>query len=338
MIALALVLALVIGVVLFLLYGALENYEKTTPRAAINGYFEALAAGDYEDLKASSGFTPDEMNTWDNYFAQVKSRFTGVPAEYVYRKVVSTDTDLEHYAVYLGDEKLGEVVLRPDKTAEHGYTVSTAVDLLTPYTVRAPGHAVVQMNGADLLPSDPGVAVTEVPGFEELADPAQRPVVYEYTLQPTLAEPTFTAAAPGGNECTVQVDTTTRRVDVAVVPTPEQDALFRQRMQEAAEAYASFTTSDSPFSALAGYLVPGSTLRDSLSTYYAGWYLDHESTWVENLEITNLQSLSDTCFSGDISFIYNVQRNGEVHAFDANYHMNFVLQDGQWLLLSMKTF
>ncbi len=337
LIAFACVMAAIVCAALFWVYGALARFETTTPRAAILDYFAALSAGNLEPLKEASGFEPDELNTWNDYFSELKRKFSGDAEQFDFRQVMTADKTIEQvYAVYDGEKRLGELVLRPNKEAEHGYSVSAPAVFTTAYKVTAPGHVTVLANGTPLAKDGEDVVKTEVAGFESLPED-QRPVMYEYTLPPAIKQPQFAAESTTGGEVLLDIDDEAHTVKATVALTPEEEAACKDRMQTVAMAYSAFITGDSGFDGLSQYLVPGTPLYENTSTYYNGWYLDHEDSYPEDVNVTNLLSLSETCFSGDIQFTYVVMREGVQHTFPSNYYMNFTGQPGAWLLLDMQT-
>jgi hypothetical protein len=83
LLALVIVNAIVITFVLRWLYGTLVDFEATTPRRAIEGYFAELASGERDGLMRDAHFEPDGQSGWDDYFAQISERFGGVRADAV---------------------------------------------------------------------------------------------------------------------------------------------------------------------------------------------------------------------------------------------------------------
>lgn len=327
-------LAIIIAIVLFALYKGLERFESTTPRAAIDDYFSLLAAEDYEQIKADSQFTPDEFNSWEDYTTFLHEQFGDTPGGYQYRQVGGGGEDGEQtYAVYDGEERIGEVVITPSESARHGYTVRASLNYLDSYTVKAPGYVTVSVNGAELPREGEGVAVTPIDIFDELPED-QRPTTIEYTLEPSLAEPAVVATDPNGVECTLTVDESARTMTVAVPVSEEQKAQWASQMEGAAKEYSLFISENGSWAAFNAYLYPGTQYATDVRSFQDVWYADHDSYAFNNMEVRNITPTSPTTFEGEIEFDFDVTFQGDVQTFHSHYRMAFAQHGDQWLLLN----
>lgn len=335
LIILVVALAVIIAIVLAVLYKSLERYESTTPRAAIDSYFTQLAAGEYEQIKTDSGFTPDEFNTWEAYTAFLHQQFGESPGGYQYRQIGGGGEDGgQTYAVYSGEERIGEVVLIPSEEAKHGYVVRASLKYLDSYTVSAPGHVTVFVDGAELPKEGEGVAITPLEIFHEL--PEEQPTTIEYTLAPSLAEPQVTATGPNGENLEFLVNEEERAMQAQLPVAPEQEAQWALRMEDAAKAYALFISEDGTLQAFNTFLYPGTNFAANVKTFQAVWYADHDAYAFNNMEVRNITPTSPTAFMGDIEYDFDVTFQGEVQTFHSHYRMAFALYGDNWLLLNME--
>lgn len=329
----------IIVLVLNWLYGTLEDYEKHTPSNALNHYFQQLSAGEYEELKAAAPFTPDENSKWDDYFNIIRTRFNAPADELTFRKTAARDLaeGEEVYTVYHGEEKLGEVYLKPDEKSETGWAVYSNASYLDIYTITAPDIVTISMNGAPLPKEGAGVSAPH-DILDLLYDQSNIPTLLTYTTEPTLTEPEFTATASTGGACDIAIDKETRAVTITVAPTPEQDAEYRTVLESIAKNYSDFITEDLTFSGLKPSLYPESELYKNLSEYQWGWYLTHENREFLDVEMSDITPLSDTLFTGHIEFTVNVYRGTQIHVEKPSYDMAFIRSEGTWLLAGIKVY
>ncbi len=334
MLALFCIFCLVIAALLFLLWQGLARYETTTPRAAMDGYFSLLAEKQYAALQAQADFSPSAMDSWEDYYAFLHSRFGEKPGGFRYRRVAGT-AEGQHYAVYEGEEKRGELALYADKEAPHHWRVSAITDLQAPYTVTAPGHATVLANGQPLNAGAEGVTRELLAGFEALPEEA-RPLLLHYPLEPSLQTPVFTATGPGGLPCDITTDSAAATALVTVPLEEEAAAEYTARLEAAAKSYATFVTDDNTLGDLQTYLYPGTELASRMAGFYRGWYLEHQGYDFQNMQIQSLTSTSTNTFSGEITFDYLVYQYGTTHSFPTRYLMYFALYEGNWRLLELQ--
>lgn len=335
MLILIVALAVIIVIVLTVLYKSLENFETTTPRAAIDSYFSQLAAEDYEQIKADSDFAPDEFNSWEDYTAFLHDKFGDTPGGYRYRQIGGGgEAGGQTYAVYDGDERIGEVILTPSETAEHGYTVRASLKYLDSYTVSAPGHATVYVDGVELPREGEGVTVTPNELFEGYEDP---PTAIQYTLSPSLAEPVVTVKGPNGEDGSLIINEENRTMSAVLPLDTEQEAQWALRMEDAIKAYSLFISEDGTFANFNQYAYPGTTYIQNVQTFQAVWYADHDSYAFNNMEVRNITATSPTTFEGEIEFDFDVGFQGEIKHYHSHYRMGFALYGDRWLLFNTQT-
>lgn len=338
LIAFTFLLAILVTIVLFVLWNILSNYEKTTPRAALDAYFSNLYSQKYDPILKESGFVADELNTEEDYIALLHSIYGSDSQALTYRQVaMSSEEPGQKYAVYSGEEKLGEVILIADEKARHGWTARSAYDYMLPYTITAPGHAEVMVNGQPLSQQDPDAVITPVATFVDLPDPEQIPYTVTYQTEPTLAIPEFFAATPGGLPCDVTVDQETHTVNVAVPVSQEQIDAYTPVAESVSKVYANYVSEDASFGDLSVHLYPDTPLFGKMGSFYAGWYANHDSFAFRDMVVSNFVSTSDTTFTADISFVYEVYMGAEMHEFPTLYHLSFAQYNGEWRLLDLQT-
>ena len=344
MLAFFLTLCVVVGLLLVLLWQILARYETTTPRAALDGYFALLSSRNYDQIRLQADFTPSELNSWDDYFLFLNHTFGETPKNLSYRRMSSatggaasgTASAAQCYAVYSGEEKLGEVALYPDETAPHRWRASAVTTLSAAYTLTAPGHAAVYVNELLLDPAAESVQQQPLEGFESLPEGQAGSVLLRYTVEPTLSAPVFSGTGPDGTPCELAVDDQNHTVSVAVSLSPETQAAYAAAIEAAAKSYATFVTDDNTLGNLQSHLYPNTDLAARMAGFYRGWYLDHEGYDFQNIAVQNIVSTSEDTFTGEITFDYLVYQKGKTHTFPTTYQMYFALYQDQWKLLELQ--
>ncbi len=336
LLTLILALVVIIAILLVVLYKGLERYESTTPRSAIDSYFKQLAAGDYEKIKENAGFTPDEVNTWDAYFEFLNQEFGDDPSGFYYRQVAGTGGEGTSYAVYQGEERLGEVVLTESPSEKSGYAVRAALDFLEPFKVTAPGDVTVLVNGSELPKTGEDVAVTPNEMYAELPE-AEQPTRIEYTLGKSLEEPVITAKGPDGAECEVVVDKEKHTASVSLPFSEDLRQRFATEIEGASKAYALFISEDGSFATLNTYLYPGTQFASDLSSFAAIWYADHTSYSFDNLAVKDIVMTSPTTFEGDITYDFTIMFQGTPKVYATHHHMAFAQYGDDWLMVNMES-
>ena len=346
MLALFVLLCIVVAVVLALLWRTLTEYEAHTPRAALDHYFLNLSEKEYSTIQQDADFVPTTLNSWEDYFAFLNTTFPKAPGEYTYRRMAgSTGSSAvqaaesggitQYYAVYDGEQQVGEVLLHEDPNAAHGWRVSTPAQYLPGYTVTAPVHAQVYVDKHLLNPQGDNVSRLPVEAFSFLPK-EQAPVLLQYLVEPTLQQPVFTIEGPNGAPCEVDIDPEAHTVQATVVPSDAQQEEYAGYIEQAAISYASFVTDDNTLYELQTHLYPGTDLAQRMAGFYQGWYLEHEGFGFENMQVDHITSYSESVFAGEISFDYLIYQQGNVYTFPTRYHMLFTLQGERWLLLELQ--
>lgn len=334
------ILLLVNTVLIFLalnwLYNTLTEMEAATPATAINRYFQRLSEGDMDAIDTESGFVPDGANTWDDYHQYVKELYAGVPQSLRYRKVsVNRPDGGQTYALYDGATRLGEILLYEGQGQDGGWRVCAPVEYGKTYTITAPGHVTVLMNGE---PLDKAAAVSApVEAFADLPETEPQPVTLTYETSSTLHEPSFEAVDVWNRPCPIA------ETDEGLVATVELDeetrAAYAARVEEVAKIYANYASNDVPFNTLGAHIYPGSELYGRMYNYPDRmWVIGHHTPTFHDLSVFDIISCSETCFTGKIEFTYNMVETGRnvEHSRPTAYFMAFTLVNGQWMLLDLQ--
>lgn len=340
--------AVLIALALNWVRGVVSDFELHAPQTALNRYIDNLFGNDDEEIMRTSGFVPDENNTWEEYLGILRQRFSPAREEFSYRLTAATELadGEEMYGIYSGQNKLGEVILSPDETTDIGWAARSPVSYLDGYTITAPPGVQVIFNGKP-LPAEShtgtvpvrveyyrGDELASIDMFTKMYNQSLAPVLYRYETPKTLVEPVFSATSPHGQP-QVQVDAERRTVLIPPPLSAEQEQLAAQTMEIVARAYSDFITEDGTLANLLQYVHAETELDSEFREYQRGWYLDHEKREFSEFTFSDIAFHSDTCFTGHVDFDTYITFKGELQTFKASYDMAFMLLDGSWQLVGL---
>lgn len=328
------VLAVAIIACLVALYGILANYEAETPTYAIGQYFQRLHSGKLDEIREDANFTPDAYNSWDDYFAVVNQMYGEVPEDGLLYRRTSREAPKNTvvYAVYRGEEELGEVYL---EERDGGWRVYAPVEYQAGYAVTAPQFADVYCNGT-LLEKDTAEATTP-PGYQTLPEGYTAPQMLYWQGPATLLPAEYTATGASGKECLLLADEETRSITVAAAIPQELATELEGRMETVANCYARLISQDASFTELAAYLVRGTDFYERMRTFDNMWYVPHERYVFKDAVFSGLVLYSENCAAGRIDFTYEVYQGANLHTFPSSYQMAFVRdENGAWMLCDLQ--
>ena len=336
-------LALLCGVTGFLvwLWGSLEDYELTTPQAALRRYAACMAAGDEDAIYEMSGFVPDAFNDREDYFAYLKSRFSGDWSSATFSKTASGEGDIPCYEVYFGDWCAGALELYPAaEGSTHGYAweARAVLEYSDPFEIEAPAGAVVLVNGKKLSEEARTQVSIPVASYEGVQPEELIPTVTQYRVGGLLREAQISAIW-NGESCAVEKESSGdgERYTVRSYCSGEKEQPARELISAAAHAYAAYITQDAAFGTLQQYLYTDTEFYRAVRNFYNGYYNAHDSYEFRNEQIGELMEYSEDDFTGTISFDYVVKSGARVNVYPSSYQVSFLKIDGQWKLVNLIT-
>ena len=321
------------------LYEALTVFEKGTPGAAVNHWFERLANGDYESIREESGFVPGEYSSPGDFDAFVSLKFGGIDPEsdlFSYRQVASNEPDGRRvYVIYYGGEKRGEIYLYEDEERYGGRRIDTPLTYLPPYTVKAPSFVTVSVNGKALSPADASERrEPDLSLLSELPPDFERPALLTYKVDGFLFEPELTAIAPPGAECVITFSDPDT-MEVSLVAGGDLKEALAARMEAVATVYAKYISGAETLSSLSAYMLPGTDFYTRMVHFDHQWHYLYQIISVGEAEVYGLAPHSADCVTGNVDLVSQVRRGADILDYKLSYAMSFVLVDGQWMLLAL---
>lgn len=327
---------IIIAVGLAYLWNGLERYEAGTPEAALRRYVELLEERNYDALYAASGFHPDSFNCKEDYLAYLERTFEGGLTAAVFVKKLPEEADFKEYNVYLNQKLVGAVELVPSAEASGpAWAARARVSYRKPFTVTAPAHVEVLLNGEALPPESARMQETPPKRLSGVQPPELAPRLLCYKVGELLNPPLITARKPDGTPCAVAEEGEGFAVAAPVSAAAESER--KALMEQAAKTYAAFITRDATLAALKEYLYDKTEFYSAIQGFSNIWYVTHDSFEYRNVAVSELTELSPEEFTGRISFDYVVKAGGQEHVYPSSYQLSFLQIEGVWKLANLIT-
>lgn len=324
------------AVLLWFLYHQLEQYETSTPSAALNTYLQWIQDDNYEAMYDAAGYEDTTLNSKSDYIAYLQSLY-GNADTIELREKVTSDSNLLRYALYSNGQKLSEITVSRSPEGD-GTSWRAITDLVYQevYTVTASEDLSLTVNGTEIhLLSFPSVEIqTEMFLSKEDAD-VTLPIIRKYTLEGFLNPPVITAHTFNGDECTVVKNGNDWSVEI---PMSDDNRAAQEALAvDAATAYAKFVAKDEEKSTLLKKIHKSSQLYQTVRSFSNTWFSAHQAYEFRDLTVTDYTCYSTQEFSCTVSFRPIYTRYGKtVEDPTVHYRMSFLLDGDNWLLYSLQ--
>ena len=198
------------------------------------------------------------------------------------------------------------------------------------YTVTAPRQASVTLNGQPLSPDDGQTGVLE--GYAGLPEDMPAPELVTWTVK-TAGQPQLEGSMEGSGPCRVDWQDSAATLSLPASEQLQQE--IAPLAEEFSQYYARFITQDAGFGQLSGYLLQGTEFYTSLTQFYNGWYVTHDSYRFSNLELSDYQMYSPDHLSCRVKFDYSVFRGAKEYPFPSSYILYYQNTDSGWKLANL---
>ena len=320
-------------------WGVLAEYETSTPVNAIKGVMAALEEDPVAFLAQHSKFEPGEFSTREQ-FEEYLAEKLGEERAFHYTADGSEDANVLVYTLLNGQKVIAKAQrVRRSGKGEHGFDRWELAELSGLYRylpareILAPPGAEVRVNGVLLTGSHVSGESNALPGFGALPQTMAPPALTRYQVNGLLAEPVIEAVGPQGQVCGVNAAGTQ-----TVVSVPADDGQIAQwdpLVREIASLYARFITKDAEIGELNGLLLPGGALAKQLSSFYNGWYIEHDSYEIANMNSSGYQVYGEGFFSCHIAFDYTIIKGSRRYDYPSSYTLYYVYSNGKWLVANL---
>lgn len=288
-------------------WGYLKRYEKNHPVGAMNAYFAQLKQGERDAILADSGFSFNEINTPDAYWAYLEEKYDHGDCRWQYAEMPQADGKTV-YDVYAKNKRYGSLILDRQPNGWHvcsDYTLHTL-------TVLAAGEP--QMNGIRLTAYRTNESPVEIFTGGSSAPPA----IGTYSI-PCLQEGTFTI-----NGETPHQERDANGILHLSPPVSETDRQALTALSESvARTYAAYISGDAPLSELTAYLESSTDFSRQVKAYSSYYYNKHNSIDFRQMQIHDPVAWSSDTFTVDVSFDFVVRRTYDSHTYPTSYRIAF---------------
>lgn len=324
------------AVLLWFLYHQLEQYESSTPSAALNTYLQWIQEENYEAMYDAAGYEDTALNSKSDYIAYLQSLYDDA-GEIELREKITSDSNLLRYALYSNGQKLSEITVSRSPEGD-GTSWCTTTDLVyqDAYTVTASEDLSLTVNGTEIhLLSFPSVEIQNEIFLSKEDAEVTLPVIRQYTLEGFLNPPTIVAHTLSGDECTVVKDGNDWSV---LIPVSGDIRTAQETLAtNAATTYAKFVAKDEEKYTVLKKVHKSSQLYQTIRSFSNTWFSAHQTYEFRDLTVTDYTCYSTQEFSCTVSFRPIYTRYGKViEDPTVHYRMTFLLEGEDWLLYSLQ--
>ena len=324
------------------LNGYLADYEAVQPYRTVERYIDELKSGDYSTIAEYAGYTPEKFDS-EGDFGEYMKALIGDTSGISYTKSASAGQGILSYTIYAerGGEnvRLQEITLTETGDRERPYDISFDIERLGAYTIEAPSDATVYVNGIALDDSyKTGEPVVNESFKGILTEGIRLPSRCSYTVGGMLLPPEITATDSEGVPCAVSVSEKGDSYSFSMpVGEGERFDEYAGMIEKATCIYARFITEDAKFAEVTGLVYTDTSFYKAISTFYNGWYINHDSYEFTDIVVENIEQVADNAFTGEISFMYTIKRKQKVYDYPSHYKASFMrFEDVGWKLVNLE--
>lgn len=331
------VLAVGVGITLFLLYGLLKDYEEGRPSAAMDKIMAQFTADNVENLLNSSGVSLNEFENNERVAGYLKEKLGSETVSYK-KKSGEYSENTPVYVIYAGDTALAKVRLADNGKNAHKFTKWKLGEVSfdgysdkskkESYTIKAPKGSTVEINGV-------AVSADYITEEDVAFDPCRH--VSEYVTAPTLTVYTVSGliAQPelkvlyNGEELTLDEED-----GVYLAAYPSDEVLLAEQQDNimtVARNYGKYIINRGSLSALTQNMV--GYAKEYVSDIPAVWAYLYGKTYTyefQNENISNFRKYSEDCFSCDIYYDLYVDWGKGNKTYNTSLTYTFVKTGGKW--------
>ncbi len=331
-------LCIAAGTVLWILNGALVDYEATTPNAALKQYTTWIREKNYEAIFEHSDFELSLLNTKEEYLKYLARVFDGNPKDITFRERVSLQPEEKLYSVYFDTTRVGIVSLSSRlMDGKTRWYVHLQPVFQNDYTLICDSNARITINGNEL--SLLGFEPEEIQAnyFAGLEDASLYPTVYRYTVSGLLNEPSFEALSLDGTPCAITYDeAAAEQVRITHAYAAAETQAQQEFAVDAATTYAKFIARDATWAKIKPFIYKESALYDALRNFTNMWFTSHDSYKFNDLTVSAYSNFSDSDFTCEVKFQPVYTKNGRTfNGEPAHYRITALKFDGEWKVISL---
>ena len=287
-----------------------KAYEAAEPKYAALAAARPFVERDYDALSQCEDPAVFELETHEQYNAYMDKLLAG--RAITYNEVFSGDENVKRYDVKADDMKIGEFRLRHDGEDERFHfwrwrvdSMDTDVLQASGYTVEAPEHSTVTVNGRALTADD--VIRWDIPEFETVSLPAgaQSPKRCVYQFERYFGPGEVRVVDRYGQENEVSV-AGSRYTAAFNYDDSRMAPELEERVIQVVRRLSCYMSNDYALRNLNKDLVDKSNAQKYVEAFDIKWILDHKSYDFENMDVRNYVSYSPDCFSVEARYDFKI--------------------------------
>lgn len=310
---------------LWRLDGWLAAYDRSRPEFAVAGVTELLGREDWRPL--AQYLTPP-LSEFEG-IGQIRTHFLERGMDF--SRMEHRRTGDNRYELWCGEEKLAMLsILRNEAVQGKGFASYSPEELhflLPPpreYLVTMPRGATLTVNGSQLpeqrFSVQEGAQYRGVTSFDRLS----------LRMQALYFVPQLSAKL---GEQPLDIDKTKDGFAARLRPDDRRIALLSPVVAEGTQKYANYISNDAKFEEVRPFLLQGTVFYNQLSQFYNGWYIEHDSVAVRNLQLADWEQLGDEVYSCGVTFDYIVKKGWREHVYPSSYRVVLLQKEGEQPLI-----
>lgn len=320
---------------LALLWSFLAEYEQSTPRYAGEQLLSLYRAGDYGAAMELAGVDPEAFFDSGQYEAYIQETLGDLSGVHVQE---GASREGQRTVLLIGRKTLRFSLTEAPETLGYGLSRYIPVQERVPvrsYTVRAPAHVTVTVNGKP-LPAACRTGTETVADFPALPEGLTAPEEVLYRAEGFAVEPEWALADLAAGSYRV-----TQEGDAVTFTLISEEEACGQLALEAAKAYAKFVSRDAELADVTRFLYPGTVFHRALQHYSNIWYNSHNGVEFAELRTENAVAYSPDYTSVEVAFDYVVYRGSESNRwaewrYPTRYRAYLIRTDGGWKALELR--
>lgn len=318
----------------------MASYESSMPIHSAEQAAALFENREFAQIREKSGFTSTRFTTEQDLEEYLKNKLQDVGEIQCIKQ--RGNTEQITYLLKADQQTIAHAVVKKqpenDRFGRSKWELERLEDVWEPmdgYTILAPQHVQVSLNGVTLTEQDQTEAGTPVKGYQGLPEGYEAPAMVQYQIEGLLQQPEVTASTPEGENCMVSATDENNAVQITVQPDQQKIDELTQLAMNTAKTCAKFTSEDASFYDLSLSLIPQSEFYNAMRSFYNGWYVSHDSYQFEKESIGDWRQYDPQHISCQLSFQYVVNKGSSRHEFPTAYEVFMVNTENGWKVAHM---
>lgn len=324
-------LVIVISIVLTLLWGQLDAFEKSSPENAIKEFINVLYTDTSPHAMQLANVKETEFFSELDYQKYMQENLGTDPKKIIIVPLETNDT-FSKFQLFSAD--FGYVNLKLTKNKEGKFLIQQDEIVLKSLKLTVPEYAKVLANGKLLDEKFKTDEKTPIKSFDTLKNKSKLPKQTSYNITGFLKEPQIEIE---GIDKKYMIE---KKVDdviqIEVLPTLVEKNEVEAIAKNASKAYVSFVNDDKSFPYFGKYLERQTEYYDKVKTFDNTWATDHTSIVFGEMQAENTMAYSPNHFVTTIKFDSIVKNKNKSRTYKNEYTISLIKENGIYKVVNFE--